>query len=52
MDREKSEIVLGIFILVLSLLMWRMTHVFIAWAIFFLPGAGFTFHGIYLRLRD
>jgi hypothetical protein len=45
------ELALGTFIVILSLLMWRLTSNFWAWAVFFLSGATFIAWGWIKALR-
>lgn len=40
----------GLIALALSLLIWRLTHNVLGWAVLFGPGVVCTFRGIYLAL--
>ena len=42
-----SSLLLGIFILILALIMWRATASFLGWAALYIPGAFYTFRGLY-----
>jgi len=42
-----SSLLLGIFILILALVMWWSTGSFLGWAALYLPGAFYTFRGLY-----
>ena len=52
MPRGTAELFQGIFILFLALLLWRATQSFIGWAALFLPGAAYTFWGLFLLIRE
>jgi hypothetical protein len=39
------ELLLGLFILALSILLWRLTENYWGWLVLFLPGAFYTFLG-------
>ena len=42
-----SALLLGIFILVLALIVWWTTRNLLGWAALYLPGAFYTFRGLY-----
>jgi hypothetical protein len=42
-----SSLLLGIFILILALIVWRATGNFLGWAVLYIPGAIYTFRGLY-----
>jgi hypothetical protein len=44
--RGANELILGIFVLALSLLLWRLTSNFWGWAVLYAPGAYFVILGI------
>jgi hypothetical protein len=41
MEKSIQDICLGIFILLLSLVIWRLTHNALGWVVLFLPGSYF-----------
>jgi membrane-bound ClpP family serine protease len=47
-----KEIVLGIFVLLLALLMWRLTSSTWGWAVLFLSGSFFVLFGWWKLFRD
>lgn len=48
----ESIIALGIFILFLAIVMWRMEHVFVAWLVFFVSGSFYIVWGIVKVTKD
>ena len=47
-----SAIAQGLLGVILSLIMWRLTGIFWAWAVLFLPGSILIFYGLYLGMKD
>jgi hypothetical protein len=43
MEKSIQDICLGIFILLLSLVIWRLTHNALGWVVLFLPGGNGSF---------
>lgn len=52
MPKYVENIMLGIFILILALFMWRITHSFEGWAILFICGTVFVLMGLYQMFKD
>lgn len=52
MDKPLSSLVLGVFILILAMIMWRTTHSFLGWAVLYGPGAFYTIRGLCLIHRS
>jgi hypothetical protein len=52
MAKKYEYIFLGIFILILSLIMYKSTHNIYGWLILYMPGSSFTLYGLYLIFRD
>jgi hypothetical protein len=49
--RSVNLIIMGIFILILALVLWRMTHSFLGWLVLFIPGTAFVMRGLLLIVR-
>lgn len=47
MDKAAWSLCLGIFVLCLSLIVWRATANFPGWLALAIPGAGYIFRGFY-----
>ena len=52
MTSAVQSLCLGIFILLLSLVMWRATGSYLGWAALFLAGSFYVLRGFYLIARD
>jgi membrane-bound ClpP family serine protease len=52
MPDSVKDIALGIFILMLALIMWRIEENFWAWLVFFIPGSFYVVWGIIKALKD
>jgi hypothetical protein len=52
MEKSQQNFLLGIFVLALSLIMWRATGSFIGWFVLFAPGSFFIFRGLYLAMKE
>lgn len=48
MDKGVSSLLLGLFVLSLALVLWRLTGNFVGWAALYGPGAVYTLRGLYL----
>jgi hypothetical protein len=46
MPRGTAELFLGVFILILALVAWRMTASLLGWFVLFAPGAGYVVWGL------
>lgn len=51
MPDSVKDIFLGIFILFLAIIIWRMEHLFWAWALFFLGGSFYIIWGFIKGLK-
>jgi len=47
MDKAIHSLCLGVFVLLLSLVLWRATSSLLGWVVVFIPGAVFVFRGWY-----
>jgi hypothetical protein len=47
MDKAAWDLCLGIFVLCLSLIIWRATGSFLGWAGLFVPGSVYICRGLY-----
>lgn len=47
MSKGVQALMFGLFGIILSLLMWRITHSFVGWALMFIPGSCFIAYGLY-----
>ena len=47
-----KEFFMGIFVLLLALIMWRATHSFWAWLVFFIPGAFYVLFGLCQVIKE
>jgi membrane-bound ClpP family serine protease len=52
MPDSDKDIFLGIFILFLALIMWRVEERSWAWLVFFIPGSFYVVWGIIKAMRD
>ena len=52
MSDSVKNLFTGIFVLILALFMWRMTHNIWAWLVFFIPGSGYTLFGIWQVIKE
>jgi hypothetical protein len=52
MQKGVQSTITGIFICILALLMWRLTHNFIGWFIIFVPASFYTLYGVYHIFKD
>lgn len=52
MSKGAGALVNGIEALCLSLVLWRLTHSALGWAVLFTPGALLILRGLYLVLRN
>jgi hypothetical protein len=52
MSKGAGALVNGIEALCLSLVLWRLTHSALGWAVLFMPGALLVLWGFYLVLRN
>ena len=50
MSKGAGALFNGIVALVLSIILWRLTHSTLAWAVLFTPGAALVLWGFYLVL--
>lgn len=51
MGEDEKDLVLGTFVVILSLIMWRLTHEFLGWAVLFWPGSFYVLRGIWRLFR-
>jgi hypothetical protein len=51
-DKVASDLVLGIFILSLSLVVWHATGSFLGWLVLFVSGVIYIFRGAYPIVRE
>lgn len=52
MRRAVGFLVHGIFALLLSLIMWKLTDSMLGWAVLFLPGAALVIWGLVVMMRE
>jgi hypothetical protein len=52
MPKGAMQLFEGIFVLILAIVIWRLTHSFIGWAMLFAPGAALVSLGLVRVIGD